>query len=940
MNGGTAMRAQSTPVVAAGGFVGRTAELDRLRAVADRVRAGEAWSVRIDGAPGVGATALARRFARELDDFNVVMTAASRDETSTPFALIDHLMSRLPRSRCDTPFRYPALRELSPPMVGAEIVHMASELDGDRPIALVIDDLQWADLESVAALRFALRRLGDERLLAVLVGRRGRGAWEGLEHLHDWPERVVGLDLEGLSEADVAELARRTRGVEPEAAIVRRLREVTNGNPLYVGALMRGGADAERFLEGSSDVAPSLVEAVRAVVASFRPSDRAVLEALAVLDRPAAVHQLGAVSGLADAWSIARALVPTGAVHVDGSTDEQTVVLASVAWRDAALALLDVARGREMHRRAAEISEAPQRWRHRVEAADGPDPELCRELELAAQAELGARRYARAADLLLLARRVPDCAATDSKLMTAARLLAVGGRGRRALALQPQVAELEASSDRSETLALLDMLDGTFASARDLLITARRQFERDPATAPDDVVGPSARLALGLAFAHCTLGEGGEAVDAATDALDVLPAGVWADAARTLLATGLALRDGADAGLASMSWLAAEPTAATTSALPGLAHRGALRGLIGELDLAVDDLTAASRRRADVPGLVGLEPHVHLVWCHYQRGAWLTAERALDVAAHSEPFGSSFDRATIRAMSAVLRAGRGEVTGAVADANVAEQLLEGADHVVASIHLALARAAIAQARGSASGVVDALARLGVVVGEPDVLSDRFRLYAGWWLPTLADAQIGCGLLAQAERTVAGLSSCSSRGAMLDVARAWVEGQLLVHRGDRTAALRRFRAGLDTPPRGGEPAWYRAHLRAAYGAALVDAGRVDEGAHLLHASVRSFADMGAAPYAERTERLVERARERAADRSAPDAAPWDAALTAREREVAAFVGLGWTNVEISRELFVSVKTVEHHLRNTFIKLGITSRRELRDRVQADDRSRGG
>ena len=46
-----------------------------------------------------------------------------------------------------------------------------------------------------------------------------------------------------------------------------------------------------------------------------------------------------------------------------------------------------------------------------------------------------------------------------------------------------------------------------------------------------------------------------------------------------------------------------------------------------------------------------------------------------------------------------------------------------------------------------------------------------------------------------------------------------------------------------------------------------------------------------------------------------------------------VAQGRTNREIAQELFVSPKTVEYHLRNSFNKLGITGRRGLRDLIQS-------
>jgi DNA-binding CsgD family transcriptional regulator len=118
---------------------------------------------------------------------------------------------------------------------------------------------------------------------------------------------------------------------------------------------------------------------------------------------------------------------------------------------------------------------------------------------------------------------------------------------------------------------------------------------------------------------------------------------------------------------------------------------------------------------------------------------------------------------------------------------------------------------------------------------------------------------------------------------------------------------------------------RTHL--LFGEWLRRENRRTESRGELRLAYEMFVHMGADGFTERSRRELAAAgeplRKRRRDAS-------ETTLTTQESYIARLAGDGYTNAEIAGHLFISPRTVEWHLSKIFLKLGVSSRRELRQR----------
>jgi DNA-binding NarL/FixJ family response regulator len=128
-------------------------------------------------------------------------------------------------------------------------------------------------------------------------------------------------------------------------------------------------------------------------------------------------------------------------------------------------------------------------------------------------------------------------------------------------------------------------------------------------------------------------------------------------------------------------------------------------------------------------------------------------------------------------------------------------------------------------------------------------------------------------------------------------------------------------------------------RTLAGVALVQTGERDRAVTELQHAARGFEECGALRHRDAAERELGKLGHRTHRRTRPGkaGAAGIESLTERELQVARLVVDRKTNPEIAAELFLSLKTVQTHLRNIFRKMGVASRVELARAVERAERA---
>jgi DNA-binding CsgD family transcriptional regulator len=862
-------------------IVGRNSE---RAALTDFVtRADGPAALLLQGEAGIGKTTLLRDALAHAGDRRVLACRPAQAETPLAFAALADLLDGVELNALPAPQR----RALQVALLHADgtadphavAAGFLSLLRSAGPVVLAIDDVQWLDAASRAAIEFALRRLTAEPV-AVLLAQRGTG--EPALALGGLPVRR--LEPAPLGRGALHRLLLARLGVSFPRPLVQRVHASTGGNPLYAlelaSALQRRGA-----LPRGDEPLPVPAGLVEERLAALPDELRAFLELVAaLLERRLPVVRALDEDGSLDA-AVAAGLLEVGRGRVAFTHPLLATAVYGLPGPD---------RRREIQARlAVATAGTDEEPVHLALAADRPDAALAERLDAAA-ARARARGGAAAAAWLSegAARLSADPEDKGRRRITAAEHHLVAGDNERGRTLLTgEIARLGPGATRAQALSLLAWagVDGaSLPRAAELLNQALVEG------------GDDAETRLRLAIVE---GIRGHLVAAEAHAI----AAVALNPARELHARALAqlgyLRTLRGAGVVPASREAAAMEAElgflgqfSPSVCLGqvLVYTDAYEEARAVLNDALERAVAAGHEDARGTCLY------HLADLERRAGDWAAArafsDRARAVVAQS---GNEQENASCLVVGALLDAGLGRVD---------------------------------VAREAARRGIEAAAAMG-----DETFLIHHRGVAGFAALSLGDARAAADTLAPAtdallEQGVGELSIYPVVQYEIDARAELADEQRLRHLIARLGQLppRPFTDALIARAAGEPDLSYTAqpfeHARA-----LLVLGRQERRAKrkraardALEAAMRIFTALPAPLWAAKADAEMRRL----GIRKDP------AELTETEARIARLAAQGLSNPEIAAAVFVSRKTVEANLSKAYRKLGVRSRVELARRELPD------
>ncbi|MEU9000632.1 AAA family ATPase [Streptomyces sp. NPDC048551] len=853
---------------------GRQSEEAALDALLDAARQGRGGALVLRGEAGIGKSALLDRISPDSAPTVRRVTGCEAERDLVGAGLLQLLwplqeqVAQLPGPQARA--LHTVLGGSAGPAdrytTGLALLTLLARLAESGPVVCVVDDAQWLDRSSADALLFAARRIAAEPVALVFAA------------------RDEGFDARGLPELFLPRLDRRSAARVLEryrlsAARREQVLEDADGNPLAL--LEFGRAEPACGPGGGRRVTDRVLASFRDRITELPDHVRLLLLTAAADGSRDLARVLAAVDALGGSGARAlEAAERSGLLRVDGARAAfRHPLVRAAAYQSAP----SVQRTRVHRELAALAADCDARARHLALAALGPDASVAAEVARAADRALDRAAPALACDLYQRAADLSTSLPDRGRLLrrAAAAAVAAGDLGPAATLAERAGPLATTGADRAalaEVRAAVEFERGDQAAAARLLV----------AGAPEAGPGPSASMLRTAATYAWFSGDAGSVRACA----ELLPGD---DTVR-----GMArLVDGDHpAGLAALAAAAAEGG-------PGMrpVYAAALLGDDGRTEELVT-AEVARRRRA---GLAGGLPE------------------ALQMLARLQ----------------VIQGRHRDAEASVAEARaVAEDC--GMPQRIGRLEVVLARIAAIEGdpercRPVAGGTVDGGVAVACLLGLLDLGLGRYeealvRLESAWTRPghymtalvaatgDLVEAAVRLGAPERARLPWQRLASWAEAGGQ-----PWARAVALRCEAQLTGREEAFTAAEALHERAGRP-FEAARTLLVHGEWLRRARRQTEARARLHGALEVFERLHAAPWAGRA-----RAELRAAGEPAAAAVPTAGALadrlTPQELQVVRLAAEGRSSREVAGLLFLSPRTVEHHLYKAYPKLGIRSRTEL-------------
>lgn len=921
--------------------VGRRAEKASIARFLKALPSGPLAMV-VEGEAGVGKTSLWEWGLHGAEDrsYTALATAAAPSDAKLSYAGIDDLLEpvlddslpALPAPRRHA-LEVALLRRSprGPPpnrwAVARAVLDVLRVLAARSPLVLGIDDVQWLDRSSSSALSFALRRLRDEPIGALVSVRVSADEAPGLDLARAFSSnRMMQLALGPMERGDLQRIVRSELGVILPQQLLARVHETSGGNPFFAlelaRELLRHGMD-EVARDRHLSIPITIREAVAARLAPLSQPSRRLLLHAAMLAQPT-IGVLHAVGGARSERAIVEA-ADAGIVELDADRVRFThPLLASVLFSDA-----DVAVRRRVHRRlAGVVSDPEERARHLAFAAAGPDAEAARMLDEAARHAASRGAPDAAASLYEHARRL-----TPTRQRREAFRRGVGAIDYHFVAGELRVAEHLASEmlasvqDDVERATLLYRLGLIGAREGSWPEAERRFLSAVPLSGGDPTL--HSELERELALTAVVRGDIEKSIDHARRGLDLAEAAddpsVLAQAMGAVLTFefigGRGLRDDLLARLTGFTDVPIPDSRPKVGYYDFRLGQALVLAWADDLGTSRSLLLEGYERALHVGDEVGL-PSVlyHLAELECWAGRWDDAERYASEALALVRDGENEMVVPVALYAvALLYACRGDVEAARSAAIEGQERAVRTGNAPISLMIAAVQGFLELSLGHPAAAHQHLwpvteAMLGMGATEPGVVH---------YMADEIEALVGLGRLDQAQ----GLTDhLETRGRELDRPWALVTGArcralLRAAEGDLPGATAAIEESLRLLPRLPMPleegrTWLAAGIIARR------AKRKGQAKDALNRALGIFDNLGASLWSAKAQAELARVGLRPST---------SLELTPTEARVAELVSAGHTNREVASKLFISPKTVEANLSRIYRKLGVRSRTELAGRL---------